>query len=128
MILFNKINFLKLKLDKVLNARKPPNWASNLSIYKSAFGNEDLIVWMRTAAFPTFKKLYGRILVEENSKLADKILENNRTSRLNKIREQLYQKFNDTTIFGLETIVKPTTKYRLPRGQYYVEIDYSNLF
>lgn len=27
---------------------------------------EDLIVWMRTAALPTFRKLYGRIYVDLN--------------------------------------------------------------
>lgn len=39
---------------------------------------EDLIVWMRTAAFPTFRKLYGRI--EQNLKANDIItvtLQNN---------------------------------------------------
>ncbi|KAM4699378.1 cell cycle control protein 50B-like [Discoglossus pictus] len=45
---------------------KPPNWkqsASNLSDdeYNNGFINEDFIVWMRTAALPTFRKLYRRI-------------------------------------------------------------------
>ncbi|XP_059132835.1 cell cycle control protein 50C isoform X2 [Peromyscus eremicus] len=46
---------------------KPPHWAK--PIYEldtddpgnNGFINEDLIVWMRTAAFPTFKKLYRRL-------------------------------------------------------------------
>ena len=108
---------------------KPPNWASNLSLYDSNYrDNQDLMVWMRTSAFPSFRKLYGRILIEENTKLADKILEGNRTSRLNKIKNELYLKFNDTSIFGMDAIKKPKSKYRLPRGQYFVEIDYSKHF
>lgn len=47
--------------------RKPKNWTKN--IYEldetdkdnNGFQNEDLIVWMRTAALPTFRKLYRRV-------------------------------------------------------------------
>ncbi|KAJ6416821.1 hypothetical protein OIU84_002659 [Salix udensis] len=39
---------------------------------------EDLIVWMRTAAFPSFRKLYGRI--EEDLKADDVIVEEGMTS------------------------------------------------
>ncbi|XP_033332399.1 cell cycle control protein 50A isoform X2 [Megalopta genalis] len=46
---------------------KPKNWTKN--IYEldpddnsnNGFQNEDLIVWMRTAALPTFRKLYRRV-------------------------------------------------------------------
>ncbi|KAM4888724.1 cell cycle control protein 50C-like [Thomomys bottae] len=46
---------------------KPPSWS--IPIYEldsddprnNGFLNEDFIVWMRTAAFPTFKKLYRRL-------------------------------------------------------------------
>uniref|UniRef100_A0A2K5QCL3 Cell cycle control protein n=1 Tax=Cebus imitator TaxID=2715852 RepID=A0A2K5QCL3_CEBIM len=53
--------------DEFRGTTKPPNWPS--PIYEldkkdprnNGFLNEDFIVWMRPAAFPTFKKLYGRL-------------------------------------------------------------------
>lgn len=48
---------------------KPPNWRK--AVYELAtdpenngFQNEDLIVWMRTAALPTFRKLYGIVVTD----------------------------------------------------------------
>ncbi|OWK00595.1 TMEM30C [Cervus elaphus hippelaphus] len=46
---------------------KPPNWPK--PVYEldeedprnNGFINDDFIVWMRTAAFPTFKKLHRRL-------------------------------------------------------------------
>lgn len=48
---------------------KPPNWPKpvyNLSTNpdNNGFQNEDLIVWMRTAALPTFRKLYGIVVTD----------------------------------------------------------------
>lgn len=46
---------------------KPKNWTKHIyeldtrNQSNNAFQNEDLIVWMRTAALPTFRKLYRRI-------------------------------------------------------------------
>lgn len=46
---------------------KPPRWKKRIdeldleSENNNAFQNEDLIVWMRTAALPTFRKLYRKI-------------------------------------------------------------------
>ncbi|KAL8194657.1 UNVERIFIED_CONTAM: Cell cycle control protein 50B [Gekko kuhli] len=46
---------------------KPPNWhfpvyqLGNGTSNNTGFVNEDFIVWMRTAALPTFRKLYSRI-------------------------------------------------------------------
>lgn len=46
---------------------KPPNWRkpvyelSPTNKDNNGFQNEDLIVWMRTAALPTFRKLYGMV-------------------------------------------------------------------
>ncbi|XP_073929072.1 cell cycle control protein 50C-like isoform X2 [Castor canadensis] len=52
---------------KFAGTTKPPNW--HKPIYEldmddpgnNGFINDDFIVWMRTAAFPTFKKLYRRL-------------------------------------------------------------------
>ncbi|CAK9314656.1 unnamed protein product [Citrullus colocynthis] len=55
-----------LKGGKTLDADKPLSQ------------QEDLIVWMRTAALPTFRKLYGKIEVDlEKNDVIDVVLENN---------------------------------------------------
>lgn len=49
------------------NFTKPSNWQRNIweldlnDTNNNGFQNEDLIVWMRTAALPTFRKLYRRV-------------------------------------------------------------------
>ncbi|XP_049879137.1 cell cycle control protein 50A [Pectinophora gossypiella] len=49
------------------NYTKPANWAVHVweldlnDTNNNGFLNEDLIVWMRTAALPTFRKLYRRV-------------------------------------------------------------------
>lgn len=49
------------------NFTKPKNWdkyiyeLDNENESNNGFQNEDLIVWMRTAALPTFRKLYRRV-------------------------------------------------------------------
>ncbi|XP_062036571.1 cell cycle control protein 50C-like [Lepus europaeus] len=53
--------------DKFAGTAKPPYWPK--PVYEldpdnpenNGFLNDDFIVWMRTAAFPTFKKLYRRL-------------------------------------------------------------------
>jgi hypothetical protein len=61
--------------DKTIKFRNPESWANtikpvnwrvdvfNLSSdpTNTGYENEDLIVWMRTAALPTFRKLYRRV-------------------------------------------------------------------
>jgi len=49
------------------NYSKPQNWRKNIweldsnNADNNGMQNEDLIVWMRTAALPTFRKLYRRL-------------------------------------------------------------------
>ncbi|KAI3388714.1 hypothetical protein SNEBB_011053 [Seison nebaliae] len=43
------------------NDAKPPNWPYSIRNLTDQYKNEDLIVWMRTAALPTFRKLWRRI-------------------------------------------------------------------
>ncbi|OQV15837.1 Cell cycle control protein 50A [Hypsibius exemplaris] len=49
------------------NLEKPPYWSTELwnldteDQNNNGLQNEDLIVWMRTAAFPSFRKLYRRV-------------------------------------------------------------------
>lgn len=48
------------------NTLKPPYWTKNVwelsnDSNNNGYKNEDLIVWMRSAAFPTFRKLYGKV-------------------------------------------------------------------
>ncbi|CAH1787960.1 unnamed protein product, partial [Owenia fusiformis] len=49
------------------NTRQPMNWQHNITQLdpddpdNNGYQNEDLIVWMRTAALPTFRKLYRKI-------------------------------------------------------------------
>lgn len=48
------------------NTLKPPYWTKSVwelsdDPQNNGYKNEDLIVWMRSAAFPTFRKLYGKI-------------------------------------------------------------------
>ncbi len=46
---------------------KPPNWQVNAwgldpdNPSNNGYENEDFIVWMRTAAMPTFRKLYRKL-------------------------------------------------------------------
>ena len=39
----------------------PKYWKKNVSSLEGGYKNEDLIVWMRTAALPSFRKFYRRV-------------------------------------------------------------------
>ena len=41
--------------------QRPVQFLDNSSVSNNGYKNEALIVWMRTAAFPQFRKLYGRL-------------------------------------------------------------------
>lgn len=112
---------------------KPYNWHTNISRLKSGYRNEDLMVWMRTSAFPTFKKLYGRVLIEHNSKLSHKIpiVVNSRNHTGFETLLNLWKeigKGNDTIdedyVDATGSHVQHRTLYRLPKGQYFLDIEY----
>ncbi|XP_041456432.1 cell cycle control protein 50A-like isoform X2 [Lytechinus variegatus] len=57
-------------LEEAFNGTtKPPNWQKYIWEMQDGYQNEDFIVWMRTAAFPTFRKLYGRVVDQPNTRL-----------------------------------------------------------
>lgn len=79
---------------------KPFNWPKPVyqlskDSSENGFQNEGLIVWMQTAALPTFRKLYG--IIEEDS------------------NSQSQNAFGETSI---------ESKVYLPKGNYTIEIDY----
>ncbi|XP_052208156.1 ALA-interacting subunit 3 [Diospyros lotus] len=69
----------------------------NLSINTPLSDQEDLIVWMRTAALPTFRKLYGKIEVD---------LEENE-----QIHVVLHNNYNTYSFDGKKKLVLSTTSW-----------------
>ena len=43
---------------------RPPNWPKDLSKIDGGLQNESFIVWFRVSAFPLFRKLYGRAVID----------------------------------------------------------------
>ena len=105
---------------------RPPYWTKNVSDLPGYYQNEDLMVWMRTAAFPSFRKLYGRILLEENSKLAYRVPSN--STRLRQYQNLLKSFLNKTEILMPNFTINPIAKLRFPKGQYFIDIEYSRLY
>ena len=64
---------------------------------KANIENEHFIVWMRVAALPTFRKLYGRI--EKDLKKGDKIT------------VQVHNRFNVAAFKGKKSLVLSTTSF-----------------
>ena len=48
-------------ISKLDNFAKPKDWNHNITVLPNQLVNEDFIVWMRVAAFPTFRKLYRKL-------------------------------------------------------------------
>ena len=81
---------------------------------------------MRSAAFSSFKKLYGRILLEENAELQFPV--NIKNTNLIEFLKQKYEsnfENNQTNQMIRNKTSSVVFKYRLPKGQYFVDIDYS---
>ena len=57
-------------MDEFEKYAKPPNWPKRIDELdkdpsNNGFKNQDFIVWMRTAAFPKFRKLYRKVKHED---------------------------------------------------------------
>lgn len=50
--------------DNFNDTLPPPNWQINITDLEGGYRNESFIVWMRTAAFSTFRKLHSRVEFE----------------------------------------------------------------
>lgn len=84
---------------------KPQNWRKNIwdldpkNPDNNGLQNEDLIVWMRTAALPTFRKLYRRLNRNADGYLSG--LPNG-----NYVLSVAYSKTLETLIIGMIKITK----------------------
>ena len=63
----NAQNEFHFRISAWVGYTNPPNW-NNKNVFdlsndssNNGYKNEELIVWMRTAALPTFRKLHRRI-------------------------------------------------------------------
>ncbi|XP_022089564.1 cell cycle control protein 50A-like isoform X2 [Acanthaster planci] len=45
----------------------PPNWQTSIQNVSGGYQNEDFIVWMRTAALPTFRKLHRKVVIQQGT-------------------------------------------------------------
>ncbi|XP_033105233.1 cell cycle control protein 50A-like [Anneissia japonica] len=80
---------------------KPPNWKTNISEIDNQLKNEDFIVWMRTAALPTFRKLNGRIVHDATSVFDKQLPKGRYTLTIN--YNYLVSKFEGKKSFVLTT-------------------------
>ena len=86
-----------------------------------------LKVWMRSSAFSSFRKLYGRILLDENAELQFPVIKMKDTNFYAFLKQKYEEnlEINLTNQIVINKSVNFLLKYRLPKGQYYVDIDYS---
>lgn len=93
---------------------------------------EDLMVWMRTAAFPSFRKLYGRILLEENQQLAHQL--DNTNALINYFWKKFEKNDSSSLLMNRSDFEKKLSNFfkpepirimKLPKGNYFIDIDYS---
>ncbi|XP_071848845.1 cell cycle control protein 50A-like isoform X2 [Apostichopus japonicus] len=54
-------------LEEFQDTVPPPNWQTNITKMNGTFQNESFVVWMRTAAFPTFRKLHSKVVREPDT-------------------------------------------------------------
>ena len=54
-----------VSVDDIAGTVRPPNWPRNISEIDGGLANESLIVWFRVSAFPLFRKLYGRVVIDD---------------------------------------------------------------
>lgn len=94
--------------QKLSNYAKPRNWTKNLweldleNQENNGFQNEDLIVWMRTAALPSFRKLYRRVNHDDPSGLySSGLMKNNYT--LEVVYRYSVSEFDGTKKFIIST-------------------------
>lgn len=52
-----------ISAEDLTDTTMPPNWPLDLSHIEDGLQNESLVVWYRVSAFPVFRKLYGRMMI-----------------------------------------------------------------
>lgn len=88
----------------------PPSWhkyvyeLNNNSVENNGYENEDLIVWMRTAALPNFRKLYRRVEHIDGTVFAESLPKGNYTLKVQ-------YAFPVTAFGGEKTMTLTTTSW-----------------
>ena len=56
---------VNITVEDLRGTIRPPNWPLPLNNITGGLTNESLIVWFRISAFPLFRKLYGRLVIDD---------------------------------------------------------------